>query len=256
MIHTHAIVDSAAELDSSVTVGPFSVIGPGVKIGAGTVIGSNVVIKGPTIIGSDNTILSFVSLGEDPQDKKFAGEPTRLIIGDRNTIREFCSFNRGTVQGNGATVIGDDNLLLSHVHIAHDCTLGNEIIMSGRATLAGHVTVGDYANLSGFAKVHQFCHIGAHSFCGADATILRDVPPYILVGGNPTRPVGINKVGLERRGFNEQSREAIKRAYKILYRSKLPLEAAKERLQLFAEEQPDVAPIVDFLNSSMRGILR
>jgi len=201
MIHPSALIDPQARIGADVRIGAFSIIGPQVEIGDGCEIGHHCVIEGHTTIGRDNRIFSFNAIGGQPQDKKYAGEPTRLVIGDRNTIREYCTFNTGTVQDGGVTRMGDDNWIMAYVHIAHDCQIGNHIIMANNATLAGHVTVDDYAILGGFVGIHQFCHIGAHVILGISAVIRQDVPPYLTVAGNPAAPHGINSEGLKRRGF-------------------------------------------------------
>ena len=256
MIHPAAIIDPAAILGEGVEIGPFSVIGPDVEIGAGTVIGPHVVIRGPTRIGRDNRIFQFASIGEDPQDKKYRGEVTRLEIGDRNVIREYATLHRGTIQDSSLTRIGDDNLLMAYTHVAHDCMIGNGIIMANGASLAGHVLVEDLAILGGFSLVHQFCRIGRQSFSGMGSVISRDIPPYVMVGGSPTRPRGINTVGLERKGYNSDAVLQIKRAFKILYKSRLKLEEAIEQLQGMAANSPEIAPMLDFLRQSGRSIIR
>lgn len=256
MIHATAIIDPSAELAAGVSVGPYTVIGPRVRIGRGTVVGPHVVIKGTTTIGEDNRITQFASIGEDPQDKKYAGEDTRLEIGDRNLIREYCTINRGTAQDSGVTRVGSDNWLMSYTHIAHDCQVGNHVIMSNNATLAGHVHVDDHAILSGFTAVHQFCRIGAHSFVGGLAGITRDVLPYMLVAGQPPEPHGINQEGLKRRGFTPEQIRNLKEAYRILYRAGLKLAEAREQLAARAADQPEVAAILAFLDRSERSILR
>lgn len=259
-IHPTAIVDPRAVLDSSVEVGPYSIIGPDVKIGAGTRVGPHVVIDGHTTIGSDNTIYQFCSIGAPPQDKKYGGEPTRLEIGDRNTIREYCSFNTGTVQDAGITRLGNDNWILAYVHLAHDCQVGSHTIFSNNATLAGHVHVGDHAIISGFAAVHQFCKIGAHAFVGMNSSLSQDVPPFVLVGGNPVAPRSINVEGLKRRGFSPEAIQGIRQGYKLLYKSGLTLDEAKAALA--AEEQsnqaaaPHLRTLRTFLDSASRGIVR
>lgn len=256
MIHPTAIVSPAARLAPDVEVGPYSVIGPDVEVGAATRIGSHVVIKGPTRIGERNRIFQFAAIGEDAQDKKYAGEPTRLEIGNDNTIREFCTINRGTVQDAGLTSIGDHNWLLAYVHVAHDCRLGSHIIMSNNATLAGHVHVEDHVILSGFVAVHQFCRIGAHSFIGGQAGLTRDVLPYMMIAGQPPEPHGINSEGLKRRGFTAEQVRNLKEAYRILYRSNLRLAEARERLQELVPEQPELRRLVEFIDRSERSILR
>jgi UDP-N-acetylglucosamine acyltransferase len=255
-IHERAVVDAEARLGDGVEIGPFAVIGPGVSIGAGTTVGAHAVIKGPTSIGRDNRIFQFASIGEDPQDKKYDGELTRLEIGDRNTIREFCTLNRGTVQDSGVTLIGDDNWIMAYVHVAHDCVVGNNIVLANGVTLAGHVTVGDHAVLGGFSGVHQFCSIGAHSFLGMFSGVTRDVPDYVTVSGHPAAPHGINAEGLKRRGFSDGQIRNIRNAYRLLYRSKLRLEEAQARLTELAASQPEIAPLVRFLKASRRSIVR
>jgi UDP-N-acetylglucosamine acyltransferase len=256
MIHATAIVDPGARIGANVAIGPFSIIGPDVEIGDNTEIGSHVVIKGHTRIGRDNRIFQFCSLGEIPQDKKYAGEPTRLEIGDRNTIREFCTFNLGTVQGGGLTSIGDDNWLMAYAHIAHDCHVGNKTIFANGASLAGHVTVDDWVIFGGFTGVHQFCRIGAHVITAASSLVLQDVPPYLMVAGNTAQPYGIHVEGLKRRGFTSEAISELKRAYRTLYKSGLLLEEAKTQLVDQARTAPDVQRMVDFLATSKRGIIR
>jgi len=256
MIHATAIVDPGARVGANVAIGPYSIIGPDVEIGDNTEIGSHVVIKGHTRIGRENRIFQFCSLGEIPQDKKYAGEPTRLEIGDRNTIREFCTFNLGTVQGGSLTSIGDDNWLMAYAHIAHDCHVGNKTIFANGASLAGHVTVDDWVIFGGFTGVHQFCRIGAHVITAASSLVLQDVPPYLMVAGNTAQPYGIHVEGLKRRGFTSEAISELKRAYRTLYKSGLLLEEAKAQLADQARTAPDVQRMVDFLASSKRGIIR
>lgn len=256
MIDPRAAIDPAAELDEGVAVGPFAVIGPDVRIGRGTEIGPHVVIKGPTTIGSENRIFQFSSIGEDPQDKKFAGENTRLEIGDRNQIREFTTLHRGTSQDVGVTRVGSDNLLMAYTHVAHDCQLGDHIILANAASLGGHVHIQDHAILGGFTIAHQFCHIGAHSFCAMGSVVSMDVPPYVTVGGHPARPHGINSEGLRRRGFSDEAIKQIKRAYKLLYKSRLRLDEAVVALQDLVKTAPEVALLPDFIGQSERGIIR
>jgi len=256
LIHATAVIDAAAELAADVTIGPYSVIGPDVTIGAGTEIGPHVVINGPTRIGRENRIFQFASIGEAPQDKKYAGEPTWLEIGDRNTIREFVTLNRGTVQDEGVTRIGDDNWIMAYVHIAHDCRIGNQTIFANNASLAGHVSVDDYAILGGFTLVHQFCAIGAHSLTAFGAGISKDVPPYVTVGGSPARPHGLNMEGLRRRGFSKDVRKRLKDAYRVLYRENLSLQDAITRLQSAATDCDELQLLVDFLGKQTRGIVR
>lgn len=255
-IHSTALVDAAAQLDPTVTVGPYAVIGPHVQIGARTSIGAHCVIEGHTRIGEDNRIFQFSSLGAAPQDKKYAGEPTRLEIGHRNTIREFCTFNVGTVQDRGVTTIGDDNWIMAYVHIAHDCQVGNKTTFANNTQLAGHVVVDDWAILGGFTGVHQFCRIGAHVMTAVSTVILQDVPPYLMAAGNTAQPYGINVEGLKRRGFTADAITSLKRAYRTLYKSGLLLEEAKSKLAEDAKTQPDVQLLVDFLEVSKRGIIR
>ena len=256
MIHATAIIQPGAKIGQNVAIGPYSVIGENVEIGDGTQIGPHVVINGHTKIGRDNRIFQFSSLGEVPQDKKYAGEPTRLEIGDRNTIREFCTFNLGTIQDGGVTHIGNDNWIMAYVHIAHDCYIGNKTTFANNTQLAGHVHVDDWAILGGFTGVHQFCRIGAHVMTAVGTVILQDVPPYLMAAGNTASPYGINVEGLKRRGFTADAITALKRAYRTLYKSGLMLEEAKLKLAEEAKTQADVQLFVDFLNLSKRGIIR
>jgi len=256
LIHPTALIDPAAELAEDVSVGPYSVIEANVTIGAGTDIGPHVVIKGTTRIGSQNRIFQFASIGEEPQDKKYAGEPTSLEIGDRNTIREFVTINRGTAQDDGVTRLGDDNWIMAYVHIAHDCRIGNETIFANNASLAGHVSVGDYAILGGFTLVHQFCSIGAYSLTAFGSGISKDVPPFVTVGGTPARAHGLNMEGLRRRGFPEESRKALRRAYRTLYRESLSLQDALAALREQAASSAEVGKLVKFLEQQSRGIVR
>lgn len=255
-IHPTAIVDPDARLGDGVTIGPYSIIGPGVEIGDDTWVGPHVVIKGPTVIGRENAIYQFASVGDAPQDKKYDGEPTRLEIGDRNVIRESATLNRGTTGGGGVTRIGNDNWMMAYIHVAHDCQVGNQCIFANNASLAGHVHVGDQVILGGFTQVHQFCSIGEHAFAGLGSTVIRDVLPYLMVNGNPAAPHGINKEGLKRRGFSADAIQAIRRAYKVLYRKGLPLEEAVAELSRMAEDYPEVAPMVEFIRNSRRSIVR
>lgn len=256
MIDPKAVIDINAELADDVTVGPFSVIGPDVQIDSGTVIGPHVVLRGPTAIGRDNHIYQFASVGEDPQDKKYADEITRLEIGDRNTIREFCTVHRGTQQDQGLTLIGSDNLLMAYTHIAHDCVLGDHVIMANGASIAGHVHIGDHAILGGFTLVHQFTQIGAYSFSAMGSAITQDVPPFVMVGGRPTRPHGINSVGMERNGISAEVIRQIRKAYKILYKTNMRLEDAIEEIEDLAGESNELSNMVSFLRNVTRGILR
>jgi UDP-N-acetylglucosamine acyltransferase len=256
VIHPQALVDPKADLADDVEVGPFSVIGPGVSIDEGTVIGSHVVIEGPARIGRRNRIYQFSSLGADPQDKKFEGEESSLEIGDDNTIREFCTFNRGTADGGGSTRIGNDNWIMAYVHIAHDTQVGNHTIFANAASLAGHVEVEDHVILGGFTLVHQFCRIGRHSFTSMGSNINRDVPPYVMVAGQMAGPRGINTEGLKRRDFSKQQIAAIKRAYRVLYKNGLQLNQALEELEQMASDEPDIRPMVEFIRNSKRSIVR
>ncbi len=256
MIHPAAIVHPGARVASGVEVGAYAVIGEHVEIGAGTWIGPHAVITGHTSIGDDNRIFQFVSLGEAPQDKKYQDEPTRLEIGDRNTIREFCTFNRGTVQDAGVTRLGNDNWIMAYVHLAHDCQIGDHTIFANNSQLAGHVHVGDYAILGGFTAVHQYCHIGAHSLTSIGSVVLQDVPPFVTASGNSAQPYGINAEGLKRRGFPAETITRIKRAYKTLYKSGLRLEEAARDLDAQSQACPELKLLLDFLNLSTRGIIR
>lgn len=256
MIHPTAIIADSAQLADDVHVGPYSVIGENVQIGAGTRIDSHVVVQGPTRIGMQNRIYQFSSIGEDPQDKKFQGEETRLEIGDRNTIREFCTINRGTAQDEGITSIGDDNWILAYVHIAHDCRVGNSTVFSNNATLAGHVVVGDWVIFAGFSGAHQFCRVGAHSFLGMYAGASRDVPAYTMVAGQPATPRGINIEGLKRRNFTSEQIKNIKNAYRLVYRKGIKLADAISELEGLVEEQPELKLFVESLHTSDRGLLR
>ncbi|MDR3385719.1 MAG: acyl-ACP--UDP-N-acetylglucosamine O-acyltransferase [Rudaea sp.] len=256
VIHPSAVIDPAARLGADVSVGPFSVIGAEVQIGDGTMIGPHVVIQGPTRIGRDNRIFQFASVGADPQDKKFHGERSELVIGNANTIREFVTINRGTGDGGGTTHIGDDNWIMAYAHIAHDCLVGSHTIFSNNATLAGHVEIGDYAILSGFAGVHQFCRIGEHAFVGMGCLINGDVPPFVIVANEYGRPRGINAEGLKRRGFTPERIAAIKRAYKTLYKSGLQLSEARDALARAAADEPDVRRMLDFIERGQRALVR
>lgn len=259
-IHATAIVDPKASIDPTVEIGPYAVVGPDVVIGRGTKIGAHVVIAGHTSIGCDNVFHPFSSIGGAPQDKKYAGEPTRLEIGDRNTIREFCTFNLGTAQDEGVTRIGDDNWIMAYVHLAHDCRVGNRTIFANNAQLAGHVHVGDWVILGGFTNVHQFCRIGDHAMTGMSTSLTQDVPPYVLLNGNPAAAHGINAEGLRRRGFSAEQISALRQAYKLLYKSGMTLTEAKTALGQLEAERPDAAEQVcvlrRFLDTTTRGIVR
>jgi len=256
LIDPRAVIDPGAVLADDASVGPFSVIGPDVVIGPGTTIGPHVVINGQTTLGRDNHIYQFASIGEAPQDKKYASEPTRLEIGDRNTIREFVTINRGTAQDEGVTQVGDDNWIMAYVHIAHDCRIGNQTILANGASLAGHVRVDDYAILGGFTLVHQFCALGRNSLCAFGSSISKDVPPYVTVGGSPAKAHGLNMEGLRRQGFSEASRKALRKAYKTLYREQHSLQEALVILRRQAEAHEEVIPLVEFLDRQTRGIVR
>ena len=259
-IHPTAIVEPGAEIHATAEIGAYSIIGANVVIGARTRVGPYVVIDGKTNIGEDNVFYQFSSIGAPPQDKKYAGEPTRLEIGDRNTIREFCTFNRGTVQDVGVTRLGNDNWIMAYVHLAHDCQIGNNTIFANNAQLAGHVQVGDWAIMGGFSNVHQFCKIGAHAMVGMSTSLTQDVPPYVILSGNPAQAHGINSEGLKRRGFSREAITAIRHAYKVLYKSGLTLEEAKAALQEQEQSEPEFAAelklIRDFLQNVSRGIVR
>ena len=256
MIDSTAIVDPSAKVSKNVSVGAYTVIGKDVEIGEGTWIGPHVVINGPTRIGKDNKIYQFASIGEVPQDKKYGGEDTWLEIGDRNVIREFCTFNRGTVQDLGVTRVGHDNWIMAYVHIAHDCTVGNHTVLANNTNLAGHVTVEDYAILGGFTLVHQYCRIGAYSFTGYNSGISMDVPPYVMASGYRAEPHGLNIEGMRRRNVVPEVIQTLKRAYKTIYRSNLTLEAALAQLAPVANNSPEVARLVEFIQKSERGIVR
>lgn len=256
MIHPTAIVHSGARLGADVSIGAYSLVGEHVEIGAGTRVGPHVVITGHTRIGEGNRVFQFCSLGEEPQDKKYAGEPTRLEIGDNNVIREFCTFNCGTAQDVGITRMGDNNWIMAYVHIAHDCQVGHHTIFANNATLAGHVHIGDYVILGGFTGVHQFCRVGAHVITGIASVVRQDIPPFITVAGNPLAPFGINSEGLKRRGYSSEALSALKRAYKTLYKSGLSLADAQVAIAAEAQTQPELAPLADFLASAGRGIVR
>ena len=259
-IHATAVVDPRAELDASVSVGPYAVIGPHVRVGAGTTIGPHCVIEGHTRIGSDNRIFQFASIGAAPQDKKYAGEPTRLEIGHGNTIREFVTINTGTVQDEGVTRLGDDNWIMAYVHIAHDCQLGSHIILANAVQLAGHVHLGDWVFLGGLTGVHQFCRVGAHAMTAFQTRLAQDVPPFVTAGGNPAEAQSINAEGLKRRGFSPERITLIKQMYRLLYRKGLTLDAARQQIDALrgevAEADADIALMQGFLSSAARGIVR
>ena len=256
MIHATAIISDSAHIADDVEIGPYSIIGDDVEIGSGTRIGSHVVVNGPTTIGRDNHIYQFASIGDDPQDKKYADEPTTLKVGDRNTIREFCTISRGTTQDKGETIMGDDNWIMAYVHIAHDCVIGNKTIMANNATLAGHVEVGDWVIFGGFSGAHQFCKIGPHAFIGMYAGVNRDVPAYITVSGTPGGPRGINSEGLKRRGYTVEQIRNIKDAYRLVYRKGLKLSEATEEIAARSATQPELELFLESIRSSDRGLVR
>jgi UDP-N-acetylglucosamine acyltransferase len=255
-IHPTAIVHPGARLGANVEIGAYSIVGEHVEIGDNSWIGPHVVIGGHTRIGRDNRIFQFNSIGEIPQDKKYAGEPTRLEIGDRNTIREFCTFNVGTAQDAGVTRLGNDNWIMAYVHVAHDCQIGNNVIFANNAQLAGHVYIGDWVILGGFTGIHQFVRVGAHSMTAVGTMLLQDLPPYVMAGGSPPAPHGINSEGLKRRGFTPDTVAAIKRAYKTVYKSGLPLAEAREAVAAEAGKVPELQVLAEFLAASGRGIVR
>ncbi len=256
LIHSTAIIDPKAELDSSVKVGAYTIIGPNVQIGAGSEIGPHAVIEGHTTIGENNRIFQFASLGAIPQDKKYRGEPTRLIIGNGNTIREFTTFNLGTVTGIGETRIGDDNWIMAYCHLAHDCVIGSHTIFANNASLAGHVTIGDYVILGGYTLVFQFCQIGNYAMTAFAAGVHKDVPPYFMAAGYRAEPAGINSEGMRRNGFTPEQITNVKNAYKALYRQGLSYEEARSQIAQAAETAPELAVLRDFLADSQRSIIR
>ena len=256
MIDARAVVDPAATIDADVYVGPYAVIGAGVEIGRGSRIEPHVVVKGPTVIGADNHIFQFASIGDDPQDKKYQGERTRLVIGARNTIRECCTLNRGTVQDLGVTTIGDDNWIMAYCHVAHDCVVGNSTIFANNASIAGHVHVGDYTILGGFTAVHQFCRIGAHALSSMFSYVTKDVPAYVTISGRPAEPRGINAEGLKRRGFTADQIRNIREAYRVVYRQDLKLDEAIAELAPLVAAQPELQPFLDSLRDGSRGLAR
>ena len=256
MIHPTAIVDPSAEVDADANVGPFCVIGAEVKIGSGTRIGPHVVIEGPTTIGRDNSIYQFCSLGDVPQDKKFAGERSELVIGDGNTIREYCTMNRGTAGGGGTTRVGNGNWIMAYVHFAHDCQIGDDNIFANGTTLAGHVTVENCVTFGAFTVAHQFCKIGSFSFSAMGTVIFKDVPPYLMVAGWSAKPHGLNTEGLKRRNFSPEAVLELKRAYKTIYKQGATLEKALAALQSQRTDSDHVVRFVDFIRESGRGIVR
>ncbi len=256
MIHSTAIIDPSAIIAEDVSIGPYTVIGPDVQISGGCEIASHVVIKGPSKIGKNNKILQFSSVGEEPQDKKYDGEPTLLEIGDNNLIRENVTINRGTVQGGGITKIGNNNWIMAYVHIAHDCIIGNDNTFANNASLAGHVIIDDYVILGGFTLISQFKHMGSYSFSAMSSVISRNVPPYVLVSGHMAKPIGINVEGLKRRGFSENKIKNIRKAYKLIYRSGLKIEQAQQQISEMLEEEQELSLFTEFLNHQTGGVIR
>lgn len=259
-IHPTAIIDPAAQLDEGVEVGPYAVIGAAVRVGTGTAIGSHCVIEGRTTIGSDNRIFQFCSIGAVPQDKKYGGEDTELVIGDRNVVREFCTFNLGVPQAGGITRVGSDNWIMAYTHIAHDCEVGSHTTLANNTTLGGHVHLGDWVTIGGLTGIHQFVKVGAHAMAGFGSAVTQDVPPYMMVDGNPLAVRGFNVEGLRRRGFGPQRLAAVKQMHRLLYRSGLTFDAARQAIAELGHEAPeahaDVAMMVDFLAGASRGIAR
>ena len=255
-IDPHAVVAPTAKLGEGVEIGPFAIIGPDVEIGAGTIVGPHAIVTGWTKLGSHNRIFQFASIGDAPQDKKYAGEPTRVEIGDRNVFREYVTVNRGTTHDKGITRVGSDNLFMASSHIAHDCIVGSHCVFANLATLGGHVEVDDHVILAGFTGVHQFCKIGAHAFIANNTAVTRDVPPYVMAVGHPAAPHSINATGLSRRGFTAEQVRNIKNAYRTLYRMDLPLEAAMEKLREAAKTQAELVPFVEFVARSTRSLIR
>jgi UDP-N-acetylglucosamine acyltransferase len=256
MIHATAIVSDKVVLADDVVVGPYAVIGDDVEIGSGTRIDSHVVVNGPTRIGVDNHIYQFASIGDDPQDKKYAGEATSLVVGDRNTIREFCTISRGTIQDRGETMVGDDNWIMAYVHIAHDCVVGDNTILANNTTLAGHVHIGDWVICGGFSGAHQFCRIGAHAFLGMYSGVSRDVPAYTMVSGQPAVARGINSEGLKRRDFSKEQIHNIKNAYRLTFRKGKKLSEAIDEIAKLSKEQPELNLFLESLRLSERGLVR
>jgi UDP-N-acetylglucosamine acyltransferase len=256
VIDSRAIVSPQAQLAPDVTVGPFSIIGPDVIMGPGCIVGPHVVINGPTRIGADNRFFQFASIGDAPQDKKYKGEPTRLVIGDRNVFRESCTVNRGTTHDKGVTTLGSDGLYMAYSHVAHDCVVGDKVIFANCATLGGHVEIGDWVILGGMAAIHQFCKVGAHAFIAGGAIVTRDVPTYVMVAGNPAAPHSVNAEGLKRRGFSPTQVRNIRNAFRVLYRSDLLLADAVTRLTELGRSQPEVATFVEFIGRSERSLVR
>ncbi|MEZ5499196.1 MAG: acyl-ACP--UDP-N-acetylglucosamine O-acyltransferase [Steroidobacteraceae bacterium] len=256
MIDPQARISPRAQLADNVSVGAFAVIGDDVSIDAGCRIGPHAVVHGPTRMGRDNQVFQFASIGDAPQDRKYRGEPTRLEIGDRNVFRECCTVNRGTVGGHGVTRIGDDCLFMANTHVAHDCVVGNQVIMANLATLGGHVELGEHVIMGGLSAVHQFCKIGAHAFIANNAAVTRDVPPYVMAVGQPAEPHSVNSEGLKRRGFSAVQIRNIKQAYRLLYRSDLPLEQARRQITELADTQPELGIFAGFIAASTRSLVR
>lgn len=256
MIDERAVISAEARIDDSVYVGPFAVIGPEVEIGRGSRIEAHAVIRGPTTIGEENRIFQFASIGDDPQDKKYAGERTELVIGDRNTIREYCTINRGTAQDQGVTRVGSDNWIMAYTHIAHDCVVGDHTIFANNASIAGHVHIGDWAVLGGFTGVHQFCRVGAHAMTSLFSYLVKDLPAYVVAAGRPAGPRGINAEGLKRRGFTAEQIRNIRAAYRLVYRQGLKLEDAVAELAGRVDSQPELEPLLTSLRDSARGVVR
>lgn len=255
-IDPRAVIEPGAKLAADVVVGPYAIIGANVEIGPGCRIGPHSVVTGWTRLGANNQIFQFSSIGDAPQDKKYAGEPTRLEIGDRNVFREYVTVNRGTTHDEGVTRIGNDNLFMAYTHVAHDCRIGNHVVMANVATLAGHVEIGDHVIMGGLSAVHQFCKIGAHAFIANNTAVTRDVPPYVMAVGHPAEPHSVNATGISRRGFSAEQVRNIKNAYKLLYRSDLPLEQAIAAITAAAESQPELRAFVDFFPRSNRSLIR
>jgi UDP-N-acetylglucosamine acyltransferase len=256
LIDPRAVVDPAAKIDSDVYIGPYAIVGAGVEVGRGTRIEPHAVVKGPTAIGVDNHIFQFASIGDDPQDKKYKGERTRLVIGDRNTIRECCTINRGTVQDQAVTTIGNDNWIMAYCHVAHDCVVGNNTIFANNASIAGHVHVADFAILGGFTAVHQFCRIGPHTLTSMFSYVTKDIPAFVTVSGRPAEPRGINAEGLKRRNFTAEQVRNIREAYRVVYRQSLKLDEAVAELEQRVAGQPEIRPFLDSLRDGTRGLAR
>jgi UDP-N-acetylglucosamine acyltransferase len=255
-IHATAIVEDGAQIDESATIGAYTVVGPNVTVGPDCWIGPHVVLTGRTTIGARTRIFQFASIGEEPQDKKYDGEDTELIIGEDNYIRELCNFSRGTLQGGGKTIIGNNNWIMACVHIAHDCILGDNIIMANNTSLAGHVTVGNWAILSGYSLIHQFCSVGEHSFTSFASHVNQSIPPYVTVSGEKAKAKGVNTEGLRRRGFTPEQIQHVRRAYKVLYRQGLPLEEARIKLAEMAKDSKEILPLVEFLDTTEKSMIR